>query len=65
MTPRRLLTPDDVATRTGLTRVQVDRLIKRRQLRAIHYGARTPRVTLNALGEYVIAVIRKANEDDH
>lgn len=59
----RLLTPDDVATRTGLTRVQVDRLIKTKKLRAVHFGRRTARVTLDALGEYVIGVIRKANED--
>lgn len=64
MTAVRLLTPDDVAARTGLTREQVDRLIKTKKLPALDFGARTARVTLQDLTDYVLGVIQEANEDD-
>ena len=60
----RLLTPDDVATRTGLTREQVDRLIKSGKLRSqFRLQQRGTRVTLQDLTDYVLGVIQEANDD--
>ena len=63
MTPVRLLTPDDVAQRTGLTREQVDRLIKSGRLPAMHFGKRTARVRLQDLTDYVLGVLQEANDE--
>ncbi len=65
-----LLTPDDVAERTGLTRKQVDRLIKIGELPAVSMSSsagranpRMMRVALQDLTDYVLGVIQEANDD--